>query len=105
MEIKDLQRKVDEINIYFDRKFGDERRDMMHLVKIGEEYGELCEAMLAEAGLQRDEKIDAHTLENVNEELADVIIAAITLARRRDIDLESMILDKLQKVEDKIKSV
>ena len=71
-------------------------------LKIGEEYGELCDAVLSQMGRQRKEKLESYSYDDLLGELADVIVSAMTLARYMNIDLEQLIMGKLNKVERRI---
>ncbi len=105
--MQDIQNKIDAINARFKQIEGEtELKTLMlkKVLKIGEEYGELCDAMLSEIGNQRKSKLDAHSSQNFNEELADVIVAALTLARYLDLDLGVLIMNKLNKIEKRLET-
>ena len=106
MNIAQLQEKVDSINKFFlNMEGGDYHLNdliVRKTLKIGEEYGELCDAVLSHIGKQRKEKLASYSYNDLVGELADVIVSALTLARYMDIDLESLIMGKLQQVEKRI---
>ena len=101
-----IQERVDAINAYF-REIEGAVPEMELIVrktlKIGEELGELNEAVLAEMGLQRQEKLDSYKREDLEKELADVVISALTLARYLNIELEEWLMKRLDFVEKRIK--
>ena len=103
MTIKELQEKVDEINKVVDKHYGvnpsSEYNITRHVLKLGEEYGELCEAVLSQQGIQRQVKLDEYNLDDIKNELADVVITALTITRNMEIDIEEMIKSKLIKIE------
>ena len=104
--MKKIQEKIDAINKYFEDTEGyvpEIDRIVRKTLKIGEELGELNEAVLAEMGLQRQEKLDSYKREDLEKELADVVISALTLARYLNIDLEEWLLKRLDFVEKRIK--
>ena len=96
--MKKIQKRIDEINALVDKQTGG-MTHTQYMLKIGEEYGELCEAVLAEEGKQRQIKLDTHDSRNVEKELADVIVTALVLARRMNFDLDTLINEKLNFVE------
>ncbi len=105
--MKNIEEKIDSINNLFKDLEGEvPEMDMIvrKTLKIGEELGELNEAVLAEMGLQRQEKLDSYKREDLEKELADVVISALTLARYLNIDLEDWLLKRLDFVERRIKT-
>jgi hypothetical protein len=53
-----------------------ERGRMLRILKIGEEYGELAQAVIGECG-QNPRKGRTHTVEDIRAELRDVVLAAM----------------------------
>ncbi len=106
MQVKELQSEVDRMNKAFCDKAGyvmDSQENIMRMViKLGEEQGELCEAILAGFGMQVQRKLDAHSIEDTKGELADVIIATMVIARDMNIDLEEILVDKLASLNKRI---
>ncbi len=105
--MQNIQNKIDEINEAFAQIDG--HPDLHTLIikktlKIGEEYGELCDAVLSEIGSQRKEKLATYNKDDLESELADVIVSALTLARYLKLDLEELIVNKLTKIEKRLKS-
>lgn len=68
-------------------------------IKLGEEYGELCDEILASAGDQRKDKLDKpHELEG---EFADVVIVAFLLAKSMNVDMQKALKEKIKKIKTK----
>ena len=76
MELREIQRKLAELFLERDRARGLERSFM----KLVEEIGELSEALLENRGIE--------------EELADVIARAISIANLLDLDVEEILKKK-----------
>ena len=75
-----------------------EQAALAHAVKIGEELGELYEAVLAASLRQRTEKLAAHTQENLAEECADVLISTLVLADEMNVDVQKALHAKMAKI-------
>ena len=75
---------------------------MYSTLKLGEEYGELSEAVLTAIGHQRQSKLDEYKKEDIEGEIADVIIQTLVVADLFKIDVSKAILDKLEKLEKKL---
>lgn len=71
-------------------------------VKLGEEFGELCEEVLAYNSLQRKQKLDNHDKENLPEEFADVIITTLLLAKSMNVSIETALEKKMQKLNQRV---
>jgi NTP pyrophosphatase (non-canonical NTP hydrolase) len=71
-------------------------------VKLGEEFGELCEEVLAYNSLQRKQKLDNHDRENLREEFADVIITALLLAKSMNVNIEKALEMKMQRLDQRL---
>jgi NTP pyrophosphatase (non-canonical NTP hydrolase) len=80
-------------------------RRYAQLAKLGEEYGELCEAILAADGHQRQEKMAGFTQEHLASEMADVVITLSILAANFEIDLPSAIEKKITIINERFKDV
>ena len=68
-------------------------------IKLGEEFGELCQEVLFHSSLQRKNKMDKFKKENLSEEFADVIICTMLLAQEMNIDIEKALEDKIKKID------
>jgi len=75
-----------------------EKRILARTVKLAEEVGELCNEVLAHNSLQRKQKLDNHNKESLSEEVADVLITALLLAKSMDVDVEAAIEKKMKKI-------
>lgn len=80
-------------------------RTYAQLVKLGEEYGELCDAVMAEVGHQRADKLATHTHEKLALEMADVIVVTFILAERLDVDLPAALQQKIAIIHERFKDV
>lgn len=77
----------------------DKDRIFARTIKLGEEYGELCDEVLASVGDQRKGKLDGkHDLEG---EFADVVIVAFLLAKAMNVDMSSALENKIKKIREK----
>lgn len=104
MKIKELQKEIDVLDARIAKHFAQTRggeRAQTLMLKLGEEYGELCEAMLARVGFQRKEKLEKSSAGDVGDELADVIVTALALAVNLDLDIEEIINDELGTVRER----
>ena len=106
MQIKEFQQNVVKTNNAFCKQYGFEATSqeniMRMMLKLGEENGELCEAVLAGFGMQRKDKLDIHSIDDIKGELADVIVTAMTLAVNMNIDIEEILVDKIRLIEKRI---
>lgn len=68
-------------------------------IKLGEEYGELCDEILASVGDQRKDKLNGpHELEG---EFADVVIVTFLLAKAMNVDMPKALKEKIEKIKTK----
>ncbi|MBM4177419.1 hypothetical protein FJ208_01290 [Candidatus Gribaldobacteria bacterium] len=74
-------------------------------VKLGEEYGELCDAILSSNGDQRKEKLENREVDNLPEEFADVIITTLLLAKAMEVDIENALEKKIAKIKQRHKKI
>lgn len=80
-------------------------RTYAQLAKLGEEYGELCEAVMAEAGHQRADKLAEHSREHLAEEMADVVMVCFILAEKLGVNLPDAIEKKIEVVETRFEHI
>lgn len=80
-------------------------RTYAQLAKLGEEYGELCEQVLAVGGHQRADKADKFGPEKLASEVADVIICASILSANLGIDLPAELEKKIRVIDERFKDV
>ncbi|MBM3271885.1 hypothetical protein FJY94_01195 [Candidatus Kaiserbacteria bacterium] len=80
-------------------------RTYAQLAKLGEEYGELCEAVMAEAGHQRADKLAQHSHEKLAAEMADVVLVVFILAEKMGVDLPDALEKKISVIHERFKDV
>ena len=106
MEFEELMKFVRKENIklgeYFGQKEKSYHRALAQTVKLGEEYGELCDEILSANKDQRKEKLESKC-SNLDEELADVILTTLLLSDIMNVDIENSIKEKMKKVEKRYK--
>ena len=106
MELKDLFRFIEVEDEKLQKRFASlsNKEDVIlaRTVKLGEEFGELCEEVLAYNSLQRRQKLGNYNEENLREEFADVIITALLLARSMNVNIETALETKMQKLNQRI---
>ncbi|MFH0889715.1 MAG: MazG nucleotide pyrophosphohydrolase domain-containing protein [Candidatus Aenigmatarchaeota archaeon] len=105
MELKKLLDFIETEDRRLIESFGDrvaydnrEKRILARTVKLTEELGELCDEILAQQSLQRKEKLDSVERKNLGEECADVVITALLLYKALDVDIESELDKKTEKI-------
>lgn len=100
MKIENIEKDIEVIDIHFHTKFNnssDYERMLTRAVKLNEEVGELCEAVLHENNEQRDDKKGI----DFGGEVADVIISTLMLARMKNIDVWGEVQKKLVKIKER----
>jgi NTP pyrophosphatase (non-canonical NTP hydrolase) len=106
LELKDLLRFIEvedeKLKRRYDSLSNQEEMILARTVKLGEEFGELCEEVLAYNSLQRKQKLDNHGKENLREEFADVIIPALLLAKSMNVNIESALEVKMQRLNQRL---
>ncbi|MFB6153267.1 MAG: MazG nucleotide pyrophosphohydrolase domain-containing protein [Halodesulfurarchaeum sp.] len=84
-------------------------------VKLSEEVGEVCRAVLAAEDLQRDrneegaqdvgpegaQDVGPEGAQDVGQEVADVVITSLLLAKTLEIDIEAALERKIARIEDR----
>ncbi len=93
MEIKELQKKAEEIISKIDSKLGFTHDNKNLILHLTEELGEISRQIL-NPELKRQE-ID---IENLKEEIADVMLLLSKLANNNQIDIEEAIENKIEKL-------
>ena len=102
MDIKELEafaEKTRQNNKKLYNISDDEAMNFPFTIKIMEELGELCDAVLASKSLQRKEKLEKHRPEHLEEEFADVIFTTCILAKNMGVDISHALAKKMDKVE------
>jgi NTP pyrophosphatase (non-canonical NTP hydrolase) len=102
MELKELLEFIEiedgRLQKYYNSYDDKEKRILTRTVKLAEEVGELCEEVLAFNSLLRKEKLDDRDSNNLQEEFADVLIVTLLLAKAMDVNIESALKRKIDKV-------
>lgn len=70
-------------------------------IKLGEEYGELCDQVLASVGDQRQSKLAKVKASDLESEFADVLIVLFMLAKAMNVDLMRALDRKTKKIREK----
>lgn len=106
MELGNLLRFIEtedeKLKKRYSRYINEEEAILARTVKLGEEFGELCEEVLAYNLLQRKQKLDNCDKENLPEEFADVIITTLLLAKTMNVDVEKALEEKMQKLNHRV---
>ena len=106
MEFKDLLEFIKKEDRRLKKKYGkgvsQRERILFRTVKLGEEYGELCESILAINKIQRQEKPDKEDTD-LSGEFADVIITTLLLAKSMDIDVKDALKKKIRELDRRYK--
>ncbi len=81
-------------------KYADTEKEIFaRTVKVGEEFGELCQEVLFHANLQGKHKKEKFDKDNLSNEFADVIFTTLLLAQDMNVDIEKAMEDKIKKIE------
>lgn len=75
-----------------------EKRILARSVKLSEEVGELAAEVLSTLALQRKEKIAERDASKLQDELADVLITTLLLARVMGIDVTTALQHKITRI-------
>jgi len=102
MEFKDLLKFIKKEDRRLKKKYGkgvlQRERILFRTVKLGEEYGELCESILAVNKIQRQEKPDKANTDLAGE-IADVVITTLLLAESLGINIEEALKRKMEELD------
>lgn len=79
----------------------DNERILARMAKLAEEMGELSEEVLGSLGYQRQAKLDARTPESLGDEVADVIITTMLLAKAMGVDIAGSLERKMKKIRER----
>jgi NTP pyrophosphatase (non-canonical NTP hydrolase) len=103
MDLKELLQFINiedrRLKKYYGGYTDQEKRILARTVKLSEELGELCNAILATHSMQRKEKLANHNRKNLSEEFADVIITTLLLAKSMDINIEKALEEKVKQID------
>lgn len=105
MNIEELQRFIDEEDRLLCSVKGTNQneRDRIYVrtIKLGEEFGELCDQVLASVGDQRKDKLAKKSADSLNDEFADVLIVTFLLAKSMHVDIMQALDHKVKKIKEK----
>jgi NTP pyrophosphatase (non-canonical NTP hydrolase) len=107
MTLEDFQRFIDEQDVLLSKMTRDTKgysgREQVfaRTVKLGEEYGELCDAVLASVGDQRKGKLAGGKMGDLEGEFADMIIVTFLLAKTMGVDVMPALAEKIEKIRAK----
>ena len=107
MEVKDLvdfmQWTTWEGRYKYTSDFSIRERQFAQMIKLWEEYWELCEQVSWALWAQRIEKASRFSKEYLEDEFADVIYATVRLACLMDVDIEKALENKKEKLLNRMK--
>ena len=98
---ENITNTLQKLNLYFHHtnpEMSTRERVFSRVVKLNEEVGELCEAILAEHDKNQRLK---DKITNIDQELADVLICILLLAQDRERDVWNEVELKLEKISKK----
>jgi len=105
MTIEDFQKFIDEQDALFRSTKNTSRteheRVLARTVKISEEFGELCDEVLASMGDQRTGKMGDRSIESLSDKFADVVITTFLLAKSMDVNVMEALERKIRKIREK----
>jgi len=104
MTLEKFQAFIRDQDLFFKTKQGsltEKEVLLVRMVKIGEEFGELCDEVLASLGAQRDDKLSKIENGNLEGEFADVLITLFLLAEKMEIDVFKALDAKTEKIINK----
>lgn len=105
MTIEELQKFIDEQDELFrrikDTNQSERERVFARTIKLGEEYGELCDEVLASVGDQRKGKLAQEKRGDLEGEFADVTIVLFLLAKAMNVDVMGTLDAKIAKIREK----
>jgi len=103
MILEEFQAFIDEQHAFFRKVKRQTTKDRVfaRTIKLGEEYGELCDAVLASIGDQRRSKLAKEKPGNLEGEFADVLIVLFMLAKAMDVDVMKALDSKVAEIKKK----
>ncbi len=107
MDFKKFQDFIKEQDAFFksiDSTITEREHILFRTIKVGEEYGELCDAVIAKVGTQRKNKSDKYEEDALESEFADVVITTFMLAQAMGIDVIPALETKMKKIKEKYNS-
>jgi len=103
MTLEEFRQFIDAQHEFFrkEKKQTEKDRIFARTIKLGEEYGELCDAVLASVGDQRKTKLAKEKPGNLESEFADVMIVLFMLAKAMGVDVMKALDVKVKKIKEK----
>ncbi len=105
MTIEDFEKFIDEQGALLRSKMHADHTEREYIlastVKIAEEFGELCDEVLASMKNQRSGKMGDRSDESLADEFADVVITTFLLARSMDVNVMDALGRKTKKIIEK----
>lgn len=103
MTFEEFKRFIDAQHAFFRKAKKQTQKDRIfaRTIKLGEEYGELCDAVLASVGDQRKSKLAKEKVGNLESEFADVFIVLFMLAKAMDVDIMKAVGTKVAVIKKK----
>jgi len=105
MEMKELLEFIHKVNEHFMKVDADmdiEKHTLLRSMKLAEEVGELYEQILTHYGHGRKEKLEKYSPENLEHEMADVLFAALMIAKSLNIDVEKAMTNKMKTIKNRL---
>jgi NTP pyrophosphatase (non-canonical NTP hydrolase) len=105
MEMKKLLDFIEEVDGYFLHHYPNlhgRERVYARMVKLSEEVGELADEVLSSQSDQRREKLAVKEDDALSNEVADVLITTLMLARSFNVDVVKALERKMQKIQERI---
>lgn len=103
MTLEEFRQFINDQHAFFAKEKRQTRKDRIfaRTIKLGEEYGELCDQVLASVGDQRQSKLIKVKSSDLESEFADVLIVLFMLAKAMDIDVMQALDAKVKKIKAK----
>lgn len=100
MTLETFQKFIDEQHEFFRQTKKQTRKDRIfaRTIKLGEEYGELCDEVLEYMHDQRPAKSKRHRSDDLGSEFADVLVVLFMLAKAMDVDVMKATEAKIKKL-------
>jgi len=109
MEFKELLQFIEKqdgkLARSYEKGHDKEKRVLARAVKLAEEAGELCSEVLSYNKNQSQEKMDKHDAESLADEVADVLITTLLLAKNMDVDIQGALKNKIEKINEKFEGI
>jgi NTP pyrophosphatase (non-canonical NTP hydrolase) len=109
MQIEDFKKFIKKedkrLRKHFDVHIKDEEKCILaRTVKLTEELGELCDEVLSYSSMQRKDKLDKHSRDDLLDEFADVVITTFLLAEIMKVDIGKALEKKIIKIDERYKN-